>query len=136
MACRKSVDYIRVLDSAKAFADMYGDCKINPEIPFDAVEGRRKIYPNLPEDSYRNPDLTTIFGYVDVKSPKKQMNSCGLANDASDKQKSYVCITDHRTKISEKQIQDRTNDIWNSKLYHHDIVFWFVKGELIKYKRP
>ncbi len=39
-------------------------------------------------------------------------------------------------KISEYQINDRTNAIWNSPDYHHDYIFWFIDGVMRKIERP
>ena len=139
LACSTAEDYKRVLDVAKAFADEFGDCLLNPEIQFTATNGRRKVYDMLPEDSKANPDLkVSEFGYIDVKSPEKVMNCCRNANHASDAQHACVCLTDHcfRKPITERQIQDRNKAIWDSKDYHHDYIFWYVNGKLRKYKRP
>lgn len=139
LACSTAEDYKRVLDVAKAFADEFGDCLLNPEIQFTATNGRRKVYDMLPEDSKANPDLKVgEFGYIDVKSPEKVMNCCRNANHASDAQHACVCLTDHcfRKPITERQIQDRNKAVWDSKDYHHDYIFWYVNGKLRKYKRP
>lgn len=139
LACSTAEDYKRVLDVAKAFADEFGDCLLNPEIQFTATSGRRKVYDMLPEDSKANPDLKVgEFGYIDVKSPEKVMNCCRNANHASDAQHACVCLTDYcfRKPITERQIQDRNKAIWDSKDYHHDYIFWYVNGKLRKYKRP
>lgn len=139
LACSTAEDYKRVLDVAMAFANEYGDCFLNPEIRFNAKEGRRKVYDMIPEDSRANPDLKMgEFGYIDVKSPEKVMNCCRNANHASDAQYACVCLTDHcfRKPITERQIQDRNKAIWDSKDYHHDYIFWYVNGKLRKYKRP
>lgn len=139
LACSTAEDYKRVLEVAKAFADEFGDCLLNPEIDFNAKEGRRKVYDMLPEDSRANPDLKVAeFGYIDVKSPEKVMNCCRNANHASDVQHACVCLTSHCFKkpVTERQIQDRNKAIWDSKDYHHDYIFWFVNGKLRKYKRP
>lgn len=139
LACSTAEDYKRVLDVAKAFADEFGDCLLNPEIQFTATNGRRKVYDMLPEDSKANPDLKVgEFGYIDVKSPEKVMNCCRNANHASDAQHACACLTDHcfRKPITERQIQDRNKAIWDSKDYHHDYIFWYVNGKLRKYKRP
>lgn len=139
LACSTTEDYKRVLDVAMAFANEYGDCFLNPEIRFNAKEGRRKVYDMIPEDSRANPDLKVgEFGYIDVKSPEKVMNCCRNANHASDAQHACVCLTDHcfRKPITERQIQDRNKAIWDSEQYHHDYIFWYVNGKLRKYKRP
>ena len=139
LACSTAEDYNRVLAVAKAFADRYGDCLLNPEISKFAKEGRRKVYDMIPKSSKANPDLKVgEFGYIDVKSPKDSLNCCSNANHASRDQYACVCLTDHCFKkpITEKQIEDRNNAIWNSKEYTHDYIFWYVNGELRKYKRP
>ena len=139
LACYTAEDYNRVLAVAQAFADRYGDCLLNPEISKFAKEGRRKVYDMIPESSKANPDLKVgEFGYIDVKSPKDSLNCCSNANHASRNQYACVCLTDHCFKkpITEKQIEDRNNAIWNSKEYTHDYIFWYVNGELRKYKRP
>lgn len=130
LACSTAEDYKRVLDVAKAFADEFGDCLLNPEIQFTATSGRRKVYDMLPEDSKANPDLKVgEFGYIDVKSPEKVMNCCRNANHASDAQNACVCLTDHcfRKPITERQIQDRNKAIWDSEQYHHDYIFWLTR---------
>ena len=139
LACSTAEDYNRVLAVAQAFADRYGDCLLNPEISKFAKEGRRKVYDMIPESSKANPDLKVgEFGYIDVKSPKDSLNCCSNANHASRDQYACVCLTDHCFKkpITEKQIEDRNNAIWNSKEYTHDYIFLYVNGELRKYKRP
>ena len=139
LACSTAEDYNRVLAVAQAFADRYGDCLLNPEISKFAKEGRRKVYDMIPESSKANPDLKVgEFGYIDVKSPKDSLNCCSNANHASRNQYACVCLTDHCFKkpITEKQIEDRNNAIWNSKEYTHDYIFWYVNGKLRKYKRP
>ena len=144
MVCSTREDYNRVLKVAKAFADMFGDCRINPEILEGASEARRIYYPDLPEDCKANPDLTTKFGYIDVKSPHQNNNCCSNANHASKEQHSCVCLTDdlmkikrkQTEKISEYQIHERTNAIWESPDYHHNHIFWFIGGVLRKYDRP
>lgn len=139
LACSTAEDYNRVLAVAQAFANRYGDCLLNPEISKFAKEGRRKVYDMIPESSKANPDLKVgEFGYIDVKSPKDSLNCCSNANHASRDQYACVCLTDHCFKkpITEKQIEDRNNAIWNSKEYTHDYIFWYVNGELRKYKRP
>ena len=139
LTCSTAEDYNRVLAVAQAFADRYGDCLLNPEISKFAKEGRRKVYDMIPESSKANPDLKVgEFGYIDVKSPKDSLNCCSNANHASRDQYACVCLTDHCFKkpITEKQIEDRNNAIWNSKEYTHDYIFWYVNGELRKYKRP
>ena len=136
MVCATREDYNRVLAVAKAFADTFGDCKINPEVFISNPAGRSTIYPDLPPDCRANPDLSTKFGYIDVKSPKKSMNCCKNANIASRDQLSCVCLTNHLMRITEKQIEDRNKAIWNSPDYHHDYIFWFIDGVLRKYDRP
>ena len=140
LTCITAPDYNRVLSAAKAFADIIGDCRINPEISKFFPEGRHKIYHSLPEDCHANPDLWVEgIGFVDVKSPKKTTNCCKNANHASKQQKACVCLTNHCFKnksITEKQIEDRNKAIWNSQDYHHDYIFWLIDGTLRKYKRP
>jgi hypothetical protein len=38
--------------------------------------------------------------------------------------------------LSERIISGRNESIWKSKDYHHDVIFWLVKGKLRKYERP
>ena len=80
--------------------------------------------------------MITMFGYIDVKSPKKSTNSCSNANCASRDQHACVCLTNHRMRITEKQITDRNKAIWESPDYHHDYIFWLIDGVLRKYERP
>lgn len=133
---KSAEDYNRVVEVAKAFADMYGECRINPIVDKHAKIGREKIFPNLGSDK-ANPDLYVKYlGYVEVKSPKEQLNSVSNANKASKLQNSFVCVTNHQMSISANQVESRTNSIWKEISYDKDMVFWFIDGTLIKYKRP
>lgn len=134
--CTANDDSQFVMDVAKAFADLEGDCWINPVIR-DTTPGRPGYYYDLPANSKCNPDLKTKgYGYVDVKSPKEPHNWGRNAVHASDKQHSCACLTNHRTPVSEEEIQQRNDLIWKDPHYHHDHIFWFVDGKLRKYKRP
>ena len=95
-----------------------------------------EVYEGL-SSSRSTPDLwTEKYKYIDVKSPEKSINCCRNANKAS-KQGACVCLTDHQMKdLSERIISGRNESIWKSKDYHHDVIFWLVKGKLIKYERP
>jgi phage protein len=140
LVCRNNPDHNRVVEVAKAFANQFGNSLHLPEIPRIFQDGRKKVYTELPKESNANPDLYIEgLGYVDVKSPKKIMNSCSNANKASKHQYACVCLTDHEFKghpITERQIQDRNNAIWESEDYTHDYIFWYICGELKTYKRP
>ena len=94
-----------------------------------------EVYEGL-SSSRSNPDLLTEkYKYIDVKSPEKSINCCRNANKAS-KQGACVCLTDHQMKdLSERIISGRNESIWKSKDYHHDVIFWLVKGKLGKYER-
>lgn len=134
--CTANDDSQFVMDVAKAFADLDGDCWINPVIR-DTTPGRPGYYYDLPADSKCNPDLKTKdYGYVDVKSPKEPHNWGRNAVHASDKQHSCACLTNHRTPVSEEEILQRNKLIWKDPNYHHDHIFWFIDGKLRKYKRP
>ena len=124
----------RVVEVAHTIAKEIGDCRINPEISEN--ENRSEVYAGLNSQT-SNPDLwAEEYGYIDVKSPKNVNNSCRNANKAS-KQGACVCLTDHQMKdLSERIISGRNESIWKSKDYHHDVIFWLVKGKLIKYERP
>lgn len=123
-----------MVDVAHAIAKEIGDCRINPEISENA--NRSEVYEGL-SSSRSNPDLwTEKYKYIDVKSPEKSKNYCRNANKAS-KQGACVCLTDHQMKdLSERIISGRNESIWKSKDYHHDVIFWLVKGKLRKYERP
>lgn len=134
--CTANIDNQFVLDVAKAFADLEGDCWINPVIrassPF-----RQSFYSDLPFESRCNPDLkTTLFGYIDVKSPMEPHTWGRNAIHASNKQHSCACLTNHRTPITEEEIEQRTKLIWKDPNYKHNYLFWFIDGALRKYKRP
>ncbi len=134
--CEADVDHAFVLDVAKAFAEAEGDCWINPVIR-NTSPMRGSYYFDLPSDSRCNPDLKTIlYGYVDVKSPEKPHTWGRNATHASMRQHSCVCLTNHRTPVSEEEIMKRTELIWKDPNYTHDYVFWLIDGILRKYKRP
>lgn len=131
----KEDDYANVLDVARAFAEKYGDCKINPRVNAKSVEGRRKIYPGI--QSKCTPGLYIEgIGYVDVKSPLEFSNITGNAIHASKAQESYACITTHNFDITTKGIATKVQEIFNDKNYKHDIVYWLIDGVLHEYKRP
>ncbi len=137
LTCTHDEDYIRVKDTASAFADNYYSVKINPKVDKNARIGRQKIYPDMPEKSNGNPDLTIKHvGYVDVKSPESPGKCVHWANFASSKQNAAVCLTDYRMSITETQIEHKNEEIWKSPLYKHDVIFWIIKGRLKKYERP
>ncbi len=134
--CTANDDNKFVMEVAKAFADLDGDCWINPVIR-DTTPGRTGYYYDLPSDSKCNPDLKTRgYGYVDVKSPREPHNWGRNAVHASDKQHSCACLTNHRASVSEEEILHRNKLIWKDPNYHHDHIFWFIDGILRKYKRP
>jgi hypothetical protein len=130
-------DYQEKLDVAKAFARQFGDCYINPEINFKAKKGRSKIFKGIKGIS--NPDLTTVFGYVDVKMPKRYNNSVRIANTAS-KQEAKAVIGTLRMKVkpTEKQIEDIVSNVWKEKNYKSDTLFWYdhETQTIIKRNRP
>lgn len=134
--CTANIDNQFVLDVAKAFAEMEGDCWINPVIR-DTSPYRHVFYSDLPSASKCNPDLKTLlYGYIDVKSPIEPHTWCRNAVHASSKQHSCACLTNHRTHITEDEIEQRTRLIWKDPNYKHDYLFWFINGVLRKYKRP
>lgn len=134
--CTANVDNQFVLDVAKAFADIECDCWINPVVR-ESSPYRRNFYHDLPLETRCNPDLkTSLFGYVDVKSPTQPHTWVRNAIHASSKQYSCVCLTNHRTPITEEEIEQRTRLVWKDPHYKHDYLFWFIDGVLRKYKRP
>lgn len=134
--CTANIDNQFVLDVAKAFADLEGDCWINPVIR-DSSPCRRNFYSDLPVESKCNPDLKTVqYGYIDVKSPTEPHTWGRNAIHASSKQYSCACLTNHRTPITEEEIELRNRLIWNDPNYKHNYLFWFIDGVLRKYKRP
>jgi hypothetical protein len=132
---KKDSDYIFKLDVAKAFARQFGNCYINPIVDKRALFGRKRIFKKLAGNS--NPDLTTIFGYVDVKTPKRHLNSVSNANAASS-QSAIAAITTHRMKPqpTERQVKTIIENIWKEKNYLFDVVFWYDRERLMKYNRP
>jgi hypothetical protein len=136
LVCKSASDHDFVLNVAKAFANDDGDCVINPELHVD-LAGRRDYYNLLPTDARCNPDLNSLsYGYVDVKSPDKPNNWCRNAIHASKEQHSCACLTNYRTPISIKEIPKWNNLIWKDPNYHHNYIFWYIDGSLLKYKRP
>lgn len=134
--CTANVDNQFVLDVAKAFADLEGDCWINPVIR-DNSPYRGAFYSDLPSEARCNPDIKTIlYGYIDVKSPEKEPKMMRNAIMASRDQHSIACITDHRMQIDMATVHRRTNLLFRDPNYKHDYVFWYVNGKLLKYKRP
>ncbi len=135
-------DYQQVLAVAKAYAKD-GDCRINPIVAPKAEKGRQKIYPGIGD--YANPDLTTVYGYVDVKSPHRKNNIINNANDSC-KQGAIAVITDLALKenLSQEEIEKFTNRVFSDKNVDHegtqnylpDAIHWFVKGKLHKCNRP
>lgn len=127
---------------AKAYAKD-GDCKINPIVNKTAKKGREVIYPGIKDNA--NPDLTTVYGYVDVKSPHRKNNIVSNANDAC-KQGAIAVITDLALPedLSSKDVSLATEAIFGEKNvndrreknYTKDELHWFVKGKLHKFNRP
>lgn len=137
LVCKANEDYSFVRNVAETIAECGNVVLMNPEVNYKELVGRGKIYPDFDENFKGNPDLfIKKYGYVDVKSPTSP-NKCGKwANYASTKQNAVVCLTDFRMKITEQQIEDRNQVIWNSEYYKHDYILWVIKGEFREYKRP
>ncbi len=136
LVCRATADYEWVMDAARAFADMDGDVFINPEIHKNSPQ-RSSYYEDMPPGVACNPDLkTSSFGYVDVKSPLSKPKMGRNAVHASRDQLSNVCFTDHNIGIDMDLIEKKNRQIFECKDYHHDYIFWYVGGKLLKYKRP
>ena len=136
LVCRATADYEWVMDAARAFADMDGDVFINPEIHKNSPQ-RSSYYEDMPPGVACNPDLkTSSFGYVDVKSPMSKPKMGRNAVHASRDQLSNVCFTDHNIGIDMDLIEKKNRQIFECKDYHHDYIFWYVGGKLLKYKRP
>lgn len=134
--CEADLDHQFVMDVAKAFADLEGDCWINPVIR-NSSPMRSDYYFDLPSGSRCNPDLkTSEYGYIDVKSPEKEPRMGRNAIIASRDQLSCVCFTDHRMPIDMKTVHRRTNLLFSDPNYAHDFIFWLIDGRLLKYKRP
>ena len=135
-------DYQQVLAVAKAYAKD-GDCKINPIVAPKAEKGRQKIYPGIKDNA--NPDLTTVYGYVDVKSPHRKNNIVSNANDAC-KQGAIAVITDLALDepLTLEKAQAVTLDIFSKRNanqkgienYTKDVIHWFIGGKLHKLNRP
>ncbi len=138
-------DYKQVLAVAKAYAKV-ADCRINPVVDWRSSKGRKNLYPNLPTTSdHSNPDLTTQYGYVDVKSPRNKNNIVSNANIAC-KQDAIAVITDlamkeslsmeEVAKFTERIFSDKNVDQDGNPNYTKNEVHWFIKGKLIKCNRP
>lgn len=135
-------DYRQVLAVAKAYAKD-GDCKINPIVAPKAEKGRQKIYPGIKDNA--NPDLTTVYGHVDVKSPHRKNNIVSNANDAC-KQGAIAVITDLALDepLTLEKAQAVTLDIFSKRNanqkgienYTKDVIHWFIGGKLHKLNRP
>ncbi len=130
----KEDDYANVFDVTRAFAEKYGDCKINPIVNAKSVEGRRKIHLGI--QSKCTPDLYIEgIGYVGVKSPLEFSNITNAIHTQK-AQESYACITTHNFDITTKGIATKVQEIFNDKNYKHDKVYWLIDVVLHEYKRP
>ncbi len=135
-------DYRQVRAVAIAYTEEC-DCWINPEVDKNAPEGRKKIYPGITDNA--NPDLTTSYGYIEVKSPESKKNIVNRANLAC-RQKAIAAITDLAMKenLSEEEVITFSERIFSEKNvdqagyanYTKDAVHWLIKGRLIKCNRP
>jgi hypothetical protein len=129
-------DHNDKLEIAKAFVRTFrSNVYINPTIPMVSKAGRKRIFKGI--KSGANPDLTTVFGYVDVKLPQKYNNSVTNINKASG-QESIALLSTSRMKVkpTDKQLSEIIKNVWKSKIYDKDILFVHHNGNIINYKRP
>lgn len=122
----KEMDYGRVLDSAKLFAQ-HNDVRILPEINKEETEVRAL----LGLGRTKNPDLIVGIEFVDVKSPFSRANIVRNAVRAS-QQDAVACITDHFVDINDVEIPHFARIILSDANYTKDKVFFVVKGTLYK----
>ena len=135
-------DYWQVYAVAIAYTEEC-DCWINPEVVPQAENGRKKLYPGITDNA--NPDLTTRYGFVDVKSPESKNNIVSNANMAC-KQGGIVVITDLAMKESlnmddvdkstARIFSDKNVDQTGKPNYTKNEVHWLVNGRIIKCNRP
>ncbi len=131
-------DYNDVIDVAKAFAKEGKKVSVLPEIYKSEIDARNKIFKGLSNKS-SNPDLLVDGVLMDVKRPEKADNITSNANNAYG-QNSIAIISDvnMKSKLTTKIIESRVKAIYsekNNKHYAFDDVYFYVKGDILKYKR-
>jgi len=101
-----------------------------PEIHKSEKEIREKF--KLPPN--KNPDLKIGQYFIDVKSPFSSTEIRNNANKAN-RQKAIVCITDDHCILKESLIDEYASDIFRSKGYNSDIVYFVINNKLYKCNR-
>lgn len=125
----KEMDYNRVLDAAKLFAQN-DDVRILAEINKAETEVRSL----LGLGSTKNPDLIVGMEFVDVKSPFSKTNIVRNAVKAS-KQDAIACITDHFADISAADMRHYGRRILTDANYAKDKVYFAIRGVLYTIKK-
>lgn len=127
-----SEDYDRVLDVARALAiEKQGPVYILPEINAHEKELRASL--GLSADNGRTPDIMMDIGeFVDIKSPASEDTVSSNACKAY-KQGGVVCITDHSTTLSIRDIDQYARWVLDSQGYHFDVAYFYI--EKVLYKR-
>lgn len=135
-------DYGQVRTVAIAYTE-HCDCWINPIVDKNSPKGRQKLYLGVADNA--NPDLTTRYGYVDVKSPFNKNNIVRNANFAC-KQDAIAVITDLElqerlsmdevTKFTARIFSDKNVNQQGTPNYTKNEVHWLINGRIIKCNRP
>ncbi len=132
-------DYHDRIKTAKAAASEGISIEILPDVSMADKKVRKTLFPNYASET-KNPDFRNVGTneYLDLKRPSAIKNILGNANDASNKQKAIAIIADLRLnkKMEEDVLQNRVDDIFKSKFYKEDVVYFFVNGRFKKYNRP
>ena len=135
-------DYGQVRTVAIAYTE-HCDCWINPIVDKNSPNGRQKLYLGVADNA--NPDLTTRYGYVDVKSPQIKNNIVINANRAC-RQDAIAVITDLEmkeglsmdevTKFTARIFSDKNVDRIGNPNYTKNEVHWLINSRIIKCNRP
>lgn len=129
-----SEDYDRVFDVSQALAfEKWGPVYILPEI--NAHEKALRASLGLSADNGRTPDIMLEIGeFVDVKSPASADTISSNACKAY-RQGGVVCITDHSTTLSLRNLDQYTKWVLDSQGYHYNEAYFYMHGVLYKRTR-
>ncbi|MCF0203337.1 MAG: minor capsid protein [Bacteroidaceae bacterium] len=127
-----AMDYKRVFDAAKLYADEFGEnVIIMPEIHVSEKEIRKKM--GIPTGK-KNPDILINDYCIDVKSPFSHKNIVSNAVDAC-KQGAIACITDHHTVLHENKLGDLAYKVFCDKNYTQNYIDFIVNGKMFHFIR-
>ncbi len=134
-------DFKEIFETAKAFAKNGQVAEMMPELADKSyMTFRAKVY--IDYDLLKNPDLRVDGVYMDVKRPTAIKNIHGNANNAH-KQGAIAIIHTGKFKITEKQMSNRSNGLFDKKninkkeehSYPYSEVYFIVEGKLLKYNK-